>query len=299
MVDATNVVQISSVVPQLINPHRTHLAREHGDALAWEWFLKQLCGSDQSEKLIHWVCAHPVYLIEAQGECFQKRAILLGELLQRERLSREDFIRYWFKADSNPRFSLLQQLEHQRHNLQIAGMMWFNPVTRVAYDYQECFQSFCEFLGVVGALIDASHDLPSAAEPIIEDVSEVLWSSPIAVQLFPRCPQIYDSAPTLAQLLDSRCRFTRLIRRSVKLRANAVANDPTLNTGVQHQADAGAHWVGIMKQEIAVALADWLSPIRREDTCLGVRRIQSLYGDLATFLSYRLIDISLREGLCL
>lgn len=299
MVDSANVVEIKSVVTQLINPHRAHLARERGDSLAWEWFLKQLGGGDHSEKLIHWVCAHPMYLIEAHSDSFQKRAVVLGELLQRENLNREDFIRYWIQADSSPRFSLLQQLEHQRHNLQVAGMMWFNPVISVAYDYQELFQSFCDFLRVVGALIDGTHDLPSASEGVIEGVSQALWSSPIKVQLFPGCSAKHDAAPVLAELLNSRCQFTRLIRRSIKLRASALVDDSDLGASLQREADASSHWLEVMRKQIVTAVAHWLSPMSREDTRLGIRTIQDIYGDLPTYLSYRLIDTSLREGLCL
>lgn len=299
MVDSANVVEIKSVVTQLINPHRAHLARERGEPLSWEWFLKQISGGDYSEKLIHWVCAHPMYLIEAHASGFKKRAVVLGELLQRENLNREDFIRYWIRADSNPRYSLLQQLEHQRHTLQIAGMMWFNPVISVAYDYQELFQSFCDFLRVVGALIDATHDLSAASEAVISEVSQNLWSSAVKVQLFPGCAPTQDAAPVLAELLESRCQFSRLVRRSIKLRASAMIENPTLTPCFQDTAAASSHWFDVMQKEIGHVVAHWLSPMSREDTRLGIRSIQSIYGDLSTYLSYRLIDVSLREGLCL
>ena len=94
MVDTANVVEIKSVVTQLINPHRAHLARESTEELSWEWLLKQLGVGDKSQRLIQWVCAHPMYLIEVQNDTFKKRPVVLSELLRRENLNRDDFVRH-------------------------------------------------------------------------------------------------------------------------------------------------------------------------------------------------------------
>ncbi|MEJ2682695.1 MAG: hypothetical protein P8144_14865, partial [Gammaproteobacteria bacterium] len=289
MVEVANVVEIKSVVNQLMNPHRPHLQRESGDPRSWGRFLRQLGQSDHSHRLIQWVCTHPIYLIDVQGGVFRKKPVALVELLQRENLVRQDFIRSWMRFEASPRRSLLKHVELQRHALQIASMMWFSPAIAVSYDYQELFQSLCEFLQIVRELIEASCGVSLISERLVERVSDRLWREPLSLpRVARRKPMQHEQVasenttpylPTVEDLMDSGERFQRLIGRSMRLRVGVHAEGQAQRVDSwQNENVALDYWYRQMFDDVQAVIREWYSSVNCEDTRLGARPVQEIYG---------------------
>jgi hypothetical protein len=298
MNDTANVVAIRSLVSRLGKPQEKQLYPEQEASGAWDMFTEQIPAGGCTQKWLRWVLTHPVYLIEPEGECFRKRPVVLSELLQREQLSKNEFEAFWSTTDASSRLTTQQQMAYQRHTLQIAGMMWCHPVIGIAYDYQELFQSYCSFLAVVSALIDSTHDSVIASEAVIESVTEGLWASPINVRFFPGSVGEPLMQLQLSELLTARQPFVDLVQRVIRLFASAIVDDAALKSKLTDTDTASEYWLEKVSEACTHALADWLSPINRDDTCLGIRSTHEVFGDLMTYLSYRLIDSGLREGLC-
>jgi len=295
------VIQIRPFAKQLMNPHRYHLAQESNEKRSWEWLLRQFGRQNDSLRLIQWVFSHPVTLLEPEGSRFVSKSVSLAEILRRENLRREDLLHVWEKTFVGPYCSLLRHLQNQRQAIRMVSMMWFSPVLSEAYDYQELFQSYCDFLLVVSSLFEDFRARSRFNKEQISIIADQLWRVEISMPLLRTKSGKFDGSMEPVSVLNlsnqamSKKRFNEIISTClafvpiefVKCPDSKLAqNDDYLFLALQ--------WLSTL---LCNALSDWACPANYYETSMGARGPRDIYGDFETFFEYRALDSCLRKAL--
>ncbi len=283
-------VKLAATLGQLINPHKKIICQETKALDVWQLWLKKIGLKRHSHKLMEWVYLQPVYIVQLdQGMSFGNHRLPFMSLLEREKLTREDFVGWWLGTTARPRQSLLQHLQNCRHTIQIGTMMWFHPLLAKSYDYQEVFQSFCDFLHELLSMVNSGQNVDCLDSTLVDSVVGGLWSC--VYQRVPaytfECEIGYDEVK-LDSLLGSYGLFVQLVAQIMRLDMSVLS--------INREVLCIEGFVERYKAWIQEAIWNWSNEFAAYDTVKGPVSLLNVFADFQTYLSYRLFDASLKQG---